>query len=75
MTLIDQLEDLIEQAHEEGREPILVRIMAEKIAIVEADADARQILGRGTIFGVPYEPYHNLDGQGVTLVYKDSLPE
>lgn len=75
MTLIDQLEDLIEQAHEEGREPILVRIMAEKIAIVEADADARQILGRGTIFGVPYEPYQNLDGQGVTLVYKDSLPE
>jgi len=75
MTLIDQLESLLNQARAEGRGPLLIRILPEKLPILEADADAREVLGRGTIFGVPYEPYVNPKEQAVVLVYNDTLLE
>jgi hypothetical protein len=28
----------------------------------------------GTIFGIPYEPHPNANGQAAVLIYKDSLP-
>ena len=71
MTLIGQLEDLIDQSRAEGRVPLLIRVMPEKLAILEADADARQVHGRGTIFGIPYEPYVNPGGQSVALVHNE----
>lgn len=75
MILIDQLEMLIDQARAGGRVPLMVRVLPEKLSILEADAEARQVLGRGTIFGIPYEPHLNPNGQGVVLTYRDALPE
>jgi hypothetical protein len=75
MTLIGQLEDLIDRSRAESREPLLIRVMPEKLAILEADADARQVLGRGTIFGIPYEPHPNANGHGVTLIHKEGLAD
>jgi hypothetical protein len=73
--LLDQIEGMIERSRDEGRQALLIQIMPEKLPIVEADAEARHVLGRGTIFGIPYEPHPNANGQGAVLIYKDSLPE
>lgn len=75
MILLDQIESMIERSRDEGRQALLIQIMPEKIPIVEADAEARHVLGRGTIFGIPYEPHPNANGQGAVLTYKDTLPE
>ncbi len=35
MTLLDQLEALIEQSHAEGRKPLHIQVMPEKVAEVD----------------------------------------
>jgi hypothetical protein len=75
MTLLDQLESMVERSLSEGRQPLQIQIMPTKIAEVEAEAEARQVLGRGTIFGISYEPHFNPKGEGVILTYRDSIPE